>query len=141
MNVAWQSNLQSAPVTEQDICQPVKSKNIRFYFRQSASLKMLMRKLPRTPYPECHRNMVRTVTDGEQTPITTIRTVYSPTISLSHTHATLNEKHITAVTFHLFRTRLHPEVAFEDSISRSLYELMGSIAKSRKRQHRVSALK
>ena len=98
---------------------------------------MLMRKLPRTLYPECHRNMVKTVIDGEQGWILSLLFELcilqaSPSHARAHTHP-LNEKHITAVTFHLFCARLHPEVAFEYSISRSLNELMGSIAKSQKR--------
>lgn len=116
----------------------MKLKNVHFHFLQSASLKMLMRKLPRTPYPECQRNMVKMVIDGEQRLI--LESCSNCVFSKHHTY-TLNEEHITAVTFHLFCTCLHPVVAFEHNISRSLSELTGSTVKSQKQQHRVSALK
>lgn len=88
---------------------------------------MLMRKLPKTPYPECQRNMAKMVIDGEQR----LNCVFFK----HHTHTyTLNEGHVTAVTFHLFCTGLHPVVASEDSTSGSPSESTGSADSSQKQR-------
>lgn len=95
-----------------------------------------MRKLPKTPYPECQRNMVKMVIEGStDRSCNSVWTVYSP--SLIHT---LSEEHATTVSFRLVCTCLHLMAAFKSSFPRRHSKFLFSTATSQK-QHRVSAWK